>query len=118
MITINLQNIEDLLFRNQEIKQLFPDLRHIFDQWLLSYRIPALRNMRKQAVIDLLNSLNGNHIEKLSEILKDMVFVEPLNNKLVKHFSFSINDCIPDELKFDNLAITRKYDQVYITTWR
>ena len=122
MITINLRNIEQLLFKNQEITQLFPDLRHIFDQWLLSYRSPALNNMRKQACINLLNSINADHLEKLALKFNDMVFVEKLDYSIVKNLNFSINDSIKDELKkydsYGNITVSRKAGKLYITLVR
>ena len=121
MININLQNIEALLFKNPKIKPLLPDLTNIFDQWLLSYRIPTLYPMRKQAMIDLLNSLDGTHIEKLARLFGDMIFVEKLDYHIVKNLSFSICDSI-EELNeyesYNNIAISRNADKLYMSLWR
>ena len=122
MININFKNIEELLFKNSEVKTLLLDLRHIFDQWLLSYRFPALNTMRKQAIIDLLNSLDSNHIEKLARLLGDMVHIEKLDYHIIKNFHFSIDDAIERALtnydSYSNLAIARNADQIYVTIWR
>ena len=122
MININPQNVEELIFKNSEIKSLLPDLRHIFDKWLLSYRFPALNNMRKQALIELLNSLNATHLEKLAKVLGDMILVNGLDNHIIKNFRVPLNSPISKELtkhrSYDNIAISRNANNVYISIWR
>lgn len=122
MLTINLQNVEELIFKNQEIKQLFPELRQIFDKWLLSYRSPALSNMRKLAMIELLNAFDIARIEKLSKHLKDMIFVESLDTNMVKNLEFYVNSPMEETLtrhqNYGNMAISRNANQVYISLWR
>jgi hypothetical protein len=122
MININLKNIEELVFKNPKVKSLFPDLRHLFDQWLLSYRFPALDTMRKQTIIDLLNALDGPHVEKLARLFGDMVYIEKLDHHIVKNINFSTNESIERELtkhgSYTNIALSRSANQVYITMWR
>lgn len=122
MIKINLQNVEELLFKNSEIKNALPELRHIFDKWLLSYRLPTLSNMRKEALIEMLNSIDAVHLEKIANQLGDMIFIEQLDYSIIKNLEFSIKDSIGLELtkyeSFNNIAISRNASQVYITIWR
>jgi hypothetical protein len=122
MTNINLKNIEELLFKNNDVKNLFPELRHIFDQWLLSYRFPILNTMRKQAMMDLLNSLDEIHVNKLETFFEDKITVDKLDFHTIKNLKFFINDSIGEELtkyeSYNNITINRKGDQVYITLWR
>jgi len=122
MININLKNIEELLFKNNDVKNLIPELRHIFDQWLLSYRFPILNTMRKQAMMDLLNSLDKIHVNKLETLFGDKVVVDKLDFHTIKNLKLSINDSIGNELtkyeSYSNITMNRKGDQVYITLWR
>ncbi len=122
MLKINLTNIESLIFRNHNAKILLADLRPIFDKWLLSYRVPALSNMRKQAMIDLLNSLDGSHIEKLARLFEDIVIVENIDHHTVKNLEFSIQDSIESELtsyaSYNIMSVTRSADKVSITLVR
>ncbi len=79
--------------------------------------------LRKQTIMDLLNSLDGCHIEKLARLLGDMVFIEKLDYHIVKNLNFSINDfSIERELtnydSYTNIAVDRSADQIYITMWR
>jgi len=123
MININIRNIEELILKNSKITSQLPDLRHLFDKWLLSYRIPALSNMRKEALMDLLNSLDGSHVEKLARLIGDMVFIEKLDHHIVRNLDFSTDsDTIERELtkyeSYTNIALSRSADQIYITMWR
>jgi len=123
MTRINIRNIEELILKNSKATALLPDLRHLFDKWLLSYRIPALSNMRKQALMDLLNSLDGSHVEKLARLFGDIVFIEKLDHHIVRNLEFSTDsDAIERELtnyeSYTNIALSRSADQLYITLWR
>lgn len=119
MITINLQNIEALLFKNSKVKTVLPDLRHIFDQWLLSYRFPALTHMRKQALLDLLNALDGTHVEKLARLFNHMVFIEQLDHHIVKNLEFDLVGPFENKLDgYNNIAISRNADKLSITLVR
>lgn len=123
MININLKNVEELLLKNPNFKSLFPELRYIFDQWLLSYRFPALDKMRKQALLDLLTTLDGTHVEKLAKLLGDMVFIDKINSHIVKNLkfpidSFSIERELTNYYSYNNIAISRNADQLYLTIWR
>ena len=121
MIKINLKNIEELILNNSKARSLLPELRHLFDQWLLSYRFPALNTMRKQAIFDLLNSLDGVQTEKLARLFGDMIFIEKLDYHFIKNLSFPL-DSIERELtnydSYTNIAISRSADQCYLTMWR
>ena len=119
MFTINIQNVETILFKNQEVKFVLLDLRYIFDKWLLSYRSPALSQMRKQSLIEILNALDGTHIEKLAKLFGNMVFVEKLDHCLVKNLDLSITDTLENALtNYNNIAISRNADKLYITLVR
>lgn len=122
MLNINLQNIETLLFKNPKVKTELPELRHIFDQWLLSYRFPALTKMRKQALLDLLNTLDGTHVEKLARLFNHMVFIERLDHHIVKNLEFPLMSSLESALTecegYNNIAINRSADKLYITLVR
>src|SRR5580658_867759 len=122
MIKINLQNIEELVFKNEKIRQLFPELRHIFDKWLLSYRTPAFFNMKKMALLELLNTLDSSNLEKLAKYFNDMVFIENLDTNIVKNLTFPINHNIEQELTkyihYANMTVSRNSNTISLTLWR
>jgi hypothetical protein len=121
MVKINLQNVEELLFKNADVVNTLHDLRHIFDKWLMGYRLPLMSSFRLQAKIDLLNYIDDTHIEKLAKIFNDIVFVEKLNYHIVKNLYFSLDYPIENELVNHSLyeiALYRTKDEIYLTLWR
>jgi hypothetical protein len=122
MLNINLQNVEELLFKNSKVRESLPEFKHIFDNWFLSYRVSSLKSLRKQALVDLINSLDGTHIEKLARIFGDMIFLEKIDYHIIKNLEFSINDSIEEELKkyksYNYINVSRNADKLYIMLWR
>ena len=123
MIVINLQNVEELIFFNKETYELFPDSKVYFDQWMLAQRIPSLRSLGKRSVIDFLNSVTDEGIERLESYFEDSVTLELIDYHIVKTHSFNVEN-IEKELNstptagYNNFNISRNKNIVNITFWR
>ena len=120
MININLQNAEELILKDKELRNLLPELRNIFDKWLLSYRLPGFVSMRKEAILELLNAIKDNHLSIIEQYFKNSIAIERIDYKIVRNLEFKVDDnfCeMPLDL-FDNFTITRNADKIYISTWR
>lgn len=121
MLTINLRNIEKIIFRNPFLKKLLPEFKELFKQWSLAQSNPHLRNMGKQAVIDLLAAINDNHIKIIAGFLQMPVEVDKLSNRVIKRFDTTIDE-LEDKLnelqEFGYYFIYREGDQIYISSWR
>lgn len=121
MITINLRNIEEILFHNTELCKKFPEFRHYFDQWKLAKQHAFLKQTGKQAIIDLLNNLNENHLEIISNYFGMEITIDKFNDRIVNYHEFDVNS-ISEEInaiqEFGNVFLYRKADQIYIGTWR
>jgi hypothetical protein len=123
MIVINLQNVEELIFFNKETYELFPDSKVYFDQWMLAQRIPSLRSLGKRSVIDFLNSVTDEGIERLESYFEDSVTLELIDYHIVKTHSFNVED-MEKELNstptagYNNFNVSRNKNIVNITFWR
>jgi hypothetical protein len=121
MITINLRNIEEILFHNSELQEQFPEFRHYFDQWKLAKQHAFLKQIGKQAVIDLLNNLSEDHLEIISNYFNSEITIDKFNNRIVNFYQFDI-DQISEEIEniqeFGNIFLHRDENQVYLGTWR
>lgn len=122
MVLINLQNIEELIFLDNMVRTLLPDLRHIFDQWLLSKRVPTLRSLRLRSLMDMLNSLTNEHIRKLEEYYQDSLALDKIDYHIVRNvtlpLSFNADKELSDFVGYSNFIIGRDEEQVYISFWR
>lgn len=117
---INLKNIEQKIFMNKEIRALLPELKYIFDQWEMSYRIPGLQMLGKKSIADLLNILQSEHIDRIRNFLKEDIELNKLNHKLVDHYDFNETDeeqlCKFSEYK--DFCLYRKSEEIKVTFWR
>ncbi len=121
MIVLKLMTVENLLFKNKSLIKQFPEFSSYYQQWLLAQRVPFLRDMGKKAILNLLNNLNENHLDIISQHYEDNVKLEKFNHNIIVNFKSTI-DNLEDELnsrqEVGNPLIYRENDQVYISFWR
>jgi len=121
MISINPDNIEELIFYDKNVQKLLPHHKPLFDQWQLAQQIPGLRSLGKRTVLGLLNALSGEDIEVLEASFKDDIKIEKIDYNIVKNYKFPLDE-IQDRLcEIDQngyMAISRGKDHVYICLWR
>lgn len=122
MVFLNLQNIEELIFFDNTLRTLLSDFRHIFDQWLLSKRVPTLRSLRLRSLMDLMNGLKPEHVRKLEEYFQDSIALDKLDYHIVRNvtlpLNFNANKELSDVTGFSNLVVSRDEEQVYLSFWR
>jgi hypothetical protein len=113
MLKLNFSNVEELIFFDEEIQNLLPDdMFSIFEQWRMAKRIPFLKAIGKQAILDFLNLLNDKNIEILEDYFGEKIYVEKIDYSLVKNFKIPLsNSAVCEEL----CKIT---DMLYYSTWR
>lgn len=122
MLVINLSNVEDLIFRDVKVRSLLPDLRHIFDQWLMAQRIPYLRSIRRRSLMDFLNSLNNEHIIILEHHFQDSVVLAKIDYHIVRNLTAPVLEFEKElnrlDSNFQNVAISRDGSSIYLSMWR
>lgn len=122
MVLLNLENVEELIFLDSTVRTLLPDLRHIFDQWLLSKRVPTLRSLRLRSLMDFLNSLTPTHVRKLEEYFHDSLALDKLDYRIVRNttlpLGFNADKELSDFVGFGNFTMSRDAERVYISFWR
>lgn len=121
MIVLNLQNVEQVVFRDPRLEERLHGLRHTFEQWRLSQRIPYLRPQGLQAQIDLLNGLDSEHLAILEEFLGDQVVLEKASQRVVIDLSSNLTeaeDVLNHTDTFDNFAVSRDAGRVRVCFWR
>lgn len=119
MINLNFFNIEEIIFLNQEIRNKFLDLKHIIDQWDMGYRFAGLDFIKKRAKLDMLNSLNEDHLKVLTEFLKDSIVIDRIDYNVIKNFKFPV-ETVPnlEDVNISNFCVTRNKDSFSLTFWR
>jgi hypothetical protein len=88
---------------------------------LLSIRVPGLRDLGKRAILDFLNNIKEESVEKLASFFGEPIFIDKMSDKLTESFSFNIDELEEKICKFDSFndfCLTRRGNTVFITTWR
>jgi len=121
MISINPDNIEELIFYDKNVQKLLPRYKNFFDQWQMAQRIPGLQSLGKRTILELLNKLSNEDVEILETLFKDRIKVEKLDYNIVKNYKFSLDEIQNRICEIDQngyMAISRGKDHVYICLWR
>jgi hypothetical protein len=95
----------------------------LFEQWRLAKRMPFLREIGRQAVLDLLNSLTQEEIAALEIYFEDKIVVEKLNYSVAINLKVPLSDSLVcQELcrleGFRNLSTWRDDEHLYVSLWR
>jgi hypothetical protein len=120
MLTINIANVEELVFYDANIHKLFPEFSQMFKLWK-SGVVFGIKSLSKQILLDFLNSINNTHIEILKNYFKMDVRVDNIDYHLVKDFKVPISDadCAICGLKgYRNFTTYRDDNYLYICFWR
>ena len=124
MIKLDFSNVEEFIFQNEKIRHILPAFfANYFESWNLSKRVPMLKQLGRQAMYDLLNGLDDNHVLALEEFFGERILVEKLNYNAVKNIILNLEDvdicktlC---EMVGDNYySLFRDEHHIFITFWR
>jgi len=121
---INFNNAEELIFQNEEIKYLLPSYYwNYFEQWKMGKMMPMLKQVGKAAVLDFLNHIKDEDVEKLEEYFGERIVVEKLNYSAVFNVKIPLSETsICQKLcgfeNFNYFNTWRDEEYLYIVFWR
>jgi hypothetical protein len=117
MIQIGFHNAAELLFQNQLVRNSLPNYKHLFDSWELAQKIPHMRSLGVRSVIDFLNLIKPEEIEKISEIFKHPIDIMKMDISANKNITGNIEDFelqLPLNINVADMCVYRKGDQVSV----
>jgi hypothetical protein len=121
---LNFSTVEELIFYDRAVQNLLPPhMFSIFEQWRLAQRVPFLRDIGKQALLDFLNGLGDEHVAILEDYFGEKIFVERLNYSMATNVRIPLNEStLCKELceieGFNYFSTWRDEDFLYISLWR
>lgn len=119
---LNFLNVEDMVFYDTVLQNQLPKhMFSIFEQWRLSKRVPYLREIGKQALLDFLNQLSDSDVKVLETYFDKKIVVEKLNYSIVLNLKIPLNEICDELCKIEgfNYSSTFRDDKhLYISFWR
>ena len=101
-----------------------PSYFSIFEQWRIAKRMPMLKSIGKQAVLDLLNTLTESDIVSLETYFQESVFLEKLNYSITRNLKVplaetkDICNSLCDITDVNYFSTWRDDEYLYISFWR
>jgi hypothetical protein len=119
MLNLNLQNVEDLIFRNQKTHPILEQFQHLFYQWKLSQMSPALKSLGKKCAMELLNGLSERHIKALETYFGSDITLDRVDNHIIHNCVFEVNKVELGKVQgYPNFSVYRDREHAYICFWR
>jgi hypothetical protein len=124
MLYLNFSNAEELVFFDTDAQRLLPShMFSIFEQWRLAKRIPYLKEMGKQAILDFLNTITDDDLVVLEEYFGQKIIVEKLNYSIASNYKVPLSESGACEVLcgiegFNYFSTWRDDEYLYISAWR
>lgn len=122
---LNFSNVEELIFQDRDAQKVLPaHMFSLFEQWRLAQRVPFLRELGKQALLDFLGGLSDEEdIPTLEEYFGEKIIVERLNYNVAESIRIPLNEStickeLCDIEGFNYFSVWRDEDFIYISFWR
>lgn len=118
-MVIDFYNIDQVIFDNQEIRDILTSQSSIFESYYANKSLGNLNKIKKLK-IDLLNILNKKDIENLSKYFNEPIFLKKINNNIVFNSVFDFDDCLElNELNsYKYFCLYRNNKSIFLTFWR
>lgn len=119
-MTLNLNNVGDVILSDSTIKRMMPELSHHFDAWKLGVLVPALRPTAKKAALEFLESLDANRVEVLEKHFGEKITVESVSYNIVRTVEIPISELEFELPKYDGfqVCLNTRGDNATVTFWR
>lgn len=121
MLTLNFQNVEELIFYDKNAQKLMPEFKNLFDSWAITKQSPSLRTLGIKIISDFLDSLKQIHIVALSEYFGNDVKIDKMDYSIVKNYDWELEQAEIELNKittFSNLLIYREDKHIFVSFWR
>ena len=119
---LNFSNIENYIFEDLNSQKLLPQFYPYFEQWRLARRLPILKQLGRQAVLDVLNQISDEDIVALEQYFGKSISIDKLEYSVIKNIQVPVNSDLCDllcELRgFNYFSTWRDQDHIYISLWR
>lgn len=125
MVEINFNTIESLIISNPDMMRVLPtNLASYVEQYKMGKQFSVLRHIGKQALFDLVNSLDEESVQILEDYFGERVIVEKLHYNTVRNVKVPLSEIqtaceeLCDIRGFYYYSTWRDEGYLYISLWR
>jgi len=120
-VDLNLNNVEEVIFRDKKLQNLLPEFKDLFNQWKFAMTTPGFGALAKRTRMDFLNKLTPEHLNILQRYFGSQVLVDKMNYHTILNYHFNLEE-VDTELNrvegFQNFSVFRDETHLYISFWR
>ena len=110
MIFLNLNNVEEIVLKDKQLRLKLPDYKYLFDSYDLAMFSTSLKTLAMRCLNDFLKKCIKNDLLVIGEYLKDTVEIVKLNLEPVVLFDSDIN--------YLELALSKDYNCIDVCLYR
>jgi hypothetical protein len=122
VISINLNNIEELVCYNTSVRNALPEFKPLFDQWKFSKMTPGFKSLGQRLLLELLSKITPEHVSIIEDRIGQRIFLEKSPEwRSVRLLDFSLEEAenrLNELNPFAELAVHRDGERVYICFWK
>lgn len=118
---LNLKNIEDIVFKNNQLKSKLQKHSNIFSNWHLAYSHQSLRYIRNESLYALLRSLDTSDLAIIKEYTGLDIELDINIYKTVVNINSNLDYLefeLPLDFNYVDLCVYRKKNEVSVTLWK
>ena len=120
-ITLNTKNAEEIIFNNKKIIDILPQYKSIFNTWQFTCRIPTLRYIRQNCVVQLIDLLTIEDLASIKTIIENDIYIDKNTKKPIKNLVGLMEDLefdLPVDFNCIDFTIYRNKNEIGVTLWK
>lgn len=121
MIFLNLNNVEEIVFKDKNLRLKLFEYKYLFDSYDLAMFSPSLKSLGMRCLNEFIKKCNNKNLQTLKEHLNDDVEIVRLNLDPVLMFESNIDDLeliLSNDYNCSDICIYRKENQIRGMLWK
>lgn len=121
MIYLDLNNVEDIVFKNKELRLKFPHFKYLFDSYDLGMLSISLKSLAMRCLNDFIKKCTSDDVKKLEDFLKEKIEISKLNVDPVVLFKGTLEDLefnLPEDYNCIDVCLYRNKNEIKGVLWK
>lgn len=121
MIFLNLNNVEEIIFKDKKLRIKLQEYKYLFDSYDLAMFSPSLKSLGMRCLNEFIKKCNKKDLEILKEYFNDDVEIVRLNLDPVLIFESEVDNLeliLSSDYNCSDICIYRKENQIRGMLWK